>query len=263
MQVLAPEELSFDFRRWSAFESLEIAGQRIHLDPPAVRQQYLRRVRKFVADLEELVVGLGGDYVTTDDGDRLGRHVGLVFAQPDGTAGGDSTMSFLSIAFLFALPLAAAPLLLHFFDRRRNTVIHWGAMQFLMEASARKTSARRLKQWLLLLLRCLAIALLILALARPLLPGGYLGGDPRGETIFVIDNSMSMSRATDSGTMIGDASAKSIELLAELPRRDDVRILVTSPYPVWLETGRARGDRRSRDQLETQLAEIPIHSRIQ
>lgn len=76
MQVLAPEELSFDFRRWSAFESLEVSGQRIHLDPPAIRQQYLQRVRQFVADLEEMVVGLGGDYVrlttATDLADTLG-----------------------------------------------------------------------------------------------------------------------------------------------------------------------------------------------
>lgn len=63
MHVLAPEELTFDFRRWSAFQSLEVSGQRIHLDPPAVRQQYLQRVRRFVADLEDMVVGLGGDYV--------------------------------------------------------------------------------------------------------------------------------------------------------------------------------------------------------
>ncbi|MEZ6088352.1 MAG: DUF58 domain-containing protein [Pirellulaceae bacterium] len=76
MHVLAPEELTFDFRRWSAFESLENSPQRIHLDPPTVRQQYLQRVRAFVAELEDLIVGLGGDYVrlttATDLGDALG-----------------------------------------------------------------------------------------------------------------------------------------------------------------------------------------------
>ncbi|KAA5538989.1 DUF58 domain-containing protein [Roseiconus nitratireducens] len=76
MHVLAPEELSFDFRRWSAFESLEVSGQRIQLDPPAVRAQYLQRIGRFLADLEELVVGLGGDYVrlstASDLADALG-----------------------------------------------------------------------------------------------------------------------------------------------------------------------------------------------
>ena len=76
MHILAPEELTFDFRRWSAFQSLEIASQRVHLDPPAVRRQYLNRIRQFVADVEDLVVGLGGDYVrmttATDLADTLG-----------------------------------------------------------------------------------------------------------------------------------------------------------------------------------------------
>ncbi len=63
-------------RRWSAFQSLEVSGQRIHLDPPTVRHQYLERMRRFVAELEETVVGLGGDYVrlttAVDLADTLG-----------------------------------------------------------------------------------------------------------------------------------------------------------------------------------------------
>ncbi|MEP6167809.1 MAG: BatA domain-containing protein, partial [Rhodopirellula bahusiensis] len=165
-------------------------------------------------------------------------------------------MSFLSVAFLFALPLVAAPLLLHLFDRRRNEIVQWGAMQFLMEASARKTSSRKLKQWLLLLLRCLAIAALILALARPLLPTGYLGGTERGETIFVIDNSMSMSRKTDSGTMIEAATQHAIDELDKLSARDDVRVLTTAPYPIWLDSGTTQGDRRNRELINKQLQNI-------
>ena len=103
-------------------------------------------------------------------------------------------MSFLSIAFLTALPLAALPILLHLFDRRRNVVIDWGAMQFLMEAAAQKTSARKLKQWLLILLRVLSVLFLILALARPTLPGSWIGNKERSETIVVLDNSLSMER---------------------------------------------------------------------
>ncbi|MEJ7596065.1 MAG: BatA domain-containing protein [Planctomycetaceae bacterium] len=100
-------------------------------------------------------------------------------------------MGFLSITFLVAMPLALAPILLHLFDRRRNVTIEWGAMEFLLQAATRRTGARKLKQWLLLALRVLAIAALVLALARPKLPGHWLGNSDRGETIFVIDNSMS------------------------------------------------------------------------
>ncbi|MGB7342976.1 MAG: DUF58 domain-containing protein [Pirellulaceae bacterium] len=63
MHVMAPEELSFDFRHWSKFQSLEIADQRIDLDPPSIRREYLRRVSEFVEQLEEMTVSLGGEYV--------------------------------------------------------------------------------------------------------------------------------------------------------------------------------------------------------
>lgn len=63
MHVLAPEEIRFDFRHWSSFQSLEVKGQRVHLDPAAVRDEYLKRFRSFLERLEELVTGLGGDYV--------------------------------------------------------------------------------------------------------------------------------------------------------------------------------------------------------
>jgi hypothetical protein len=159
-------------------------------------------------------------------------------------------VSFLSIAFLIALPLAAAPVLLHLFDRRRQVVIHWGAMQFLAEAASRKTSARKLKQWLLLLLRALAVAALALALARPMLPGSWLGGADRTETIFVIDNSMSMMRKAGDSSLFEQAIARAVEDSSSLPPGDFVRVLLASPYPVWATTGSVRVDGASPRFLE-------------
>ncbi|MDP1798756.1 MAG: DUF58 domain-containing protein [Planctomycetaceae bacterium] len=63
MNILAPEELHFQFRHWSAFESLELAGQRVKLDPASIRDEYLRRLQAHLDQLAELTVGLGGDYV--------------------------------------------------------------------------------------------------------------------------------------------------------------------------------------------------------
>ncbi|MCA9058225.1 MAG: DUF58 domain-containing protein [Planctomycetaceae bacterium] len=63
MHVLAPEEVHFDFRRWSSFQCLEVAGHRLNLDPAAIRDEYLQRFGAFLDRLEELVTGLGGDYV--------------------------------------------------------------------------------------------------------------------------------------------------------------------------------------------------------
>ncbi len=76
MHVLAPEEIHFDFRRWSSFQSLEAAGHRMSLDPAAIRDGYLRRMRSFVERLENIVTGLGGDYVRMATNKDLGETLG-------------------------------------------------------------------------------------------------------------------------------------------------------------------------------------------
>lgn len=63
MNILAPEELQFPFRHWSAFDSLEESGHCVRLDPASIRDEYLRRLQTHLDALAELTVGLGGDYV--------------------------------------------------------------------------------------------------------------------------------------------------------------------------------------------------------
>jgi uncharacterized protein (DUF58 family) len=72
-QVLAPEEIQFDFRRWSTFQSLEQTTVKLNLDPAAIRDQYLKRIQNFLDKLEEAVTGIGGDYVRTTTGHDLGE----------------------------------------------------------------------------------------------------------------------------------------------------------------------------------------------
>lgn len=166
------------------------------------------------------------------------------------------------MAFLAALPLAATPILLHLFDRRRNVVIEWGAMQFLMEAATRRTSARKLKQWLLLLLRVLAVALLVLSLAQPMLPGNWFGNTERGETIFVIDNSMSMLRTPGDRSLFDAAIDHAAETVQDIPSGDSVRVLLASPYPTWAMGGSMRVDSGFRDAIKQEMRELhPTHGR--
>lgn len=46
LQVLADEELTFPFRKWSLFENLERPGHRVRLDPATMRAQYLANVHR-------------------------------------------------------------------------------------------------------------------------------------------------------------------------------------------------------------------------
>src|SRR5262245_38989113 len=171
-------------------------------------------------------------------------------------------MSFLSLAFLAALPLAAAPLLLHLFDRRRNVAIDWGAMQFLVEAATRRTRARRFQHWLLLVLRVLCVAALVLALARPLAQSRWLGASDRQEVILVIDNSLSTQRRSQTGDDSGrkvvfdELLSRAEETITALGPGNVVRMLVTSPYPAWVTPASLRLNSTTREDLIELLHEL-------
>ncbi|QDT04599.1 hypothetical protein K227x_29920 [Rubripirellula lacrimiformis] len=165
-------------------------------------------------------------------------------------------MSFLSVAFLAALPLIAAPLLLHLFDRRRHAPIPWAAMQFIVAAEARRTSARRLKQWLLILLRTLAIAALVLALARPMLSGGWFGGRDRTELILVLDNSMSMTRSVAQQTLWDIAATQAAAEIDQLTPGDRVRVMTSAPFPVWIQPSSLRVVEESKGNLTQSIKDI-------
>ncbi len=79
-------------------------------------------------------------------------------------------MTFLNLTILFALSAVAIPVVIHLLNQRRAKVVHWGAMRFLLASLAARNRRIRIEEMLLLAMRCLWVALLVLALARPLLP---------------------------------------------------------------------------------------------
>jgi hypothetical protein len=104
-------------------------------------------------------------------------------------------MSFLEPLLLAALPLAGLPILIHLINQRRFQNIDWGAMRFLLEANRMSRGYARIRQWLILAARTLAVAGLIFAISRPLASGwlGLASGGRPDATIILIDRSPSMS----------------------------------------------------------------------
>src|SRR5436190_12720225 len=105
-------------------------------------------------------------------------------------------MSFLNPLFLFGLAAAAIPILIHLFTRRRPREVKFPSLEFLTEVHQSEIRRLRLKQWLLLLLRTLAIAAIALAMARPALKGS-VGWKSTAATTMValVDVSGSMQAA--------------------------------------------------------------------
>jgi uncharacterized protein (DUF58 family) len=71
-QVLAPEELTFPFRRESFFQDLELPG-RMQVNPNTVRKAYLEELQKSQNKLHAAMTDCGADLMTLSTGDDLGE----------------------------------------------------------------------------------------------------------------------------------------------------------------------------------------------
>ncbi len=111
-------------------------------------------------------------------------------------------MSFLQPILLAALPLMALPILIHLINQRRFQTIRWAAMMFLLAANRMSRGYAKLRQWLIMFFRMLAIAGLIFAISRPLASGwlGITAGGRADTTIILLDRSPSM-RQQSPGTV--------------------------------------------------------------
>lgn len=105
-------------------------------------------------------------------------------------------MNFVQPLILAALPLVALPIIIHLINQWRYQTKQWGAMMFLLAANRMNRGFAKIRQWLILAMRTLAVAGLIFAVARPLASGllGLTGGAKTDTTIVLMDRSPSMQQ---------------------------------------------------------------------
>lgn len=142
---------------------------------------------------------------------------------------------FLNPVYLGALGLAAIPILIHLIRKRRIKIVEWAAWDFLLQSKRRNRRRMRLEQILLLLLRMLIIALVVMALCRPLirtlgLP--MVAADARVHALIVLDNSYSMGYRRDGVTEFERARRVADSLLSRvLKPGDSASIVLLSSRP--------------------------------
>ena len=134
-------------------------------------------------------------------------------------------LTFLEPGVLWALPLAGVPILLHLLFLRRARRIRFSSLELLRAAYLRALPATRLRQWLLLLARCLAVALLVAAFARPVLrPAAAASGaegDAEGlDAVVLADTSWSMRAEVRGKPRWELAAAAGAEFLKHLRPSD-------------------------------------------
>lgn len=103
-------------------------------------------------------------------------------------------MNALSSLFLWLIPLALLPVIIHLLNRLRYQTVRWAAMMFLRSADRDASRRAKIRQWLILAARCLMLLMVILALSR-LQSRGRLARffDPGSNLVVILfDRSASM-----------------------------------------------------------------------
>jgi hypothetical protein len=137
-------------------------------------------------------------------------------------------VNFLNPLYLAGLAAAAIPIIIHLFTRRRPREVRFPSLEFLSEVNQSEIRRLRLKQWLLLLLRTLAIAALAMAMSRPALRGtAGTRGEAATTVVVLLDRSGSMGAAGHAGTLFADARRVVEDLLATLAPGDELLLV---PY---------------------------------
>lgn len=125
-------------------------------------------------------------------------------------------LSLIHVGFLAAGLAVGLPILIHLLLRQKTRIVPIGSVRFLHQVVREHRRRRRLKQWLLLALRVLAVLLLAFLFARPYWNDSYRRG-LETEVVLLLDASASMEAKDDSGTTAFDnaksAAREEIKLL--------------------------------------------------
>ena len=102
-------------------------------------------------------------------------------------------MSFLNPLFLLGLTAVAVPVIVHLVRRTRAPRIEFPSLMFVRRIPQRTIRRRRMQNWLLFMLRCLAFMLLVFAFVRPYFGAGQADAN-RGQraNVILIDDSFSL-----------------------------------------------------------------------
>jgi hypothetical protein len=116
-------------------------------------------------------------------------------------------MSFLNPWLLLAALGISLPILAHLLNRYQVQHTDWAAMRFLDRSVRVRSRQLKLRDLLLLILRCLALLLLVFALSRPVWEksSSWMPGERRAGVVIAIDSSFSMGHGFEGQSRFAEA----------------------------------------------------------
>jgi hypothetical protein len=134
-------------------------------------------------------------------------------------------ISWISPLYLTGVLLLALPVLLHLVQKDRSDGVRFPSLMFLQQIPLHEKRRLKIRNWLLLLLRCLLLLLVVLAFARPFLVGSGESvalDTERQDNVIVLDRSYSM-RIADHWQQALDIA---LRLVDEKQARDRIGIVL-------------------------------------
>jgi len=129
---------------------------------------------------------------------------------------------------------AAAPILIHLWNRRRHRDTDWAAMRFLLAAMKKNRRRIQVEQLLLLIVRCAIMLFFAIALADlscVASPGlaGFSAAGARTHHVLVFDNSYSMAYGADGETRLAQAKRLARRIIEDAAEGDGFSLVGMGP----------------------------------
>jgi hypothetical protein len=141
-------------------------------------------------------------------------------------------MGFLNPLVLAGLAAVSIPIAIHLINKFRIRETRWAAMRFIQLSLQKNQKRIQFEDLLLLILRCLLVALLVLAFARPALKTFVTGTDSTGTgpvtAIILLDNSASMGQSNGVQTRFEEAKKAIEQSLAKMESGSSVALFLAS-----------------------------------
>lgn len=134
-------------------------------------------------------------------------------------------MQFLFPAFLWALLALSIPIIIHLFYFRRFKKVYFTNVKYLKEIKEETSNRNKLKNLLILISRCLAVACLVFAFAQPFIPKGTGIKSGLNYVSVFIDNSFSMTTNKSEIPLIDIAKDKARSVVSSYGDEDRFHIL--------------------------------------
>lgn len=140
-------------------------------------------------------------------------------------------MQFLAPAALAGLAAVSLPVIIHLLNKLRIREVRWAAMRFLQAAAKKNQRRVKMQDLLLLILRCLVLAAIVFAFARPTFEkiekSTFVAGDPL-TVMVLLDQSASMGASDGVETRFASARIATLNFLEELPSGSAAGLLLVS-----------------------------------